>query len=101
MAMCIVISAEELAKLPVAFEGTATSVDGENVTLDVTQWFRGGDAAQVALTAPQGLEALIAGIAFEEGQTYLITATDGVVNYCGFSDVASPELRALYEEAFS
>jgi hypothetical protein len=101
MAMCIAISAEELAKLPVAFEGTATSVEGDDVTLDVTQWFRGGDAAQVALTAPQGLEALIAGIAFEEGQTYLITATDGVVNYCGFSDVASPELRALYEEAFS
>ena len=101
MAMCLAISAEELAKVPVAFEGTVTSVEGDDVTLDVTEWFVGGDAAQVALTAPQGFEALIGGIAFEEGGTYLISATEGVVNYCGFSDVASPELRALFEEAFS
>ncbi len=100
MAMCIVFSVEELAKAPVAFEGTVTSVDGDSVTLDVDTWFKGGDASQVTLTAPQGMEALIAGIPFEVGGQYLITAYDGNVNYCGFSGESTPEMRAAFEEAF-
>ncbi len=100
MAMCIVFSVEELAKAPLAFEGTATSVEGDTVTLTVDQWFKGGDAGQVILNAPQGMEALIAGIPFEVGGQYLITAYDGNVNYCGFSGPSTPELRAAYEQAF-
>ena len=60
-------SVEELAKAPLAFEGTATAVDGDTVTLTVDQWFKGGDAGQVILNAPQGMEALIAAIPFEVG----------------------------------
>jgi hypothetical protein len=100
MAMCIVFSVEELAKAPVAFEGTVTSVEGETITLDIDQWFKGGDAAQVVLHAPAGMEALIAGIPFEVGSQYLITAYDGNVNYCGFSGPSTPELRSAYEQAF-
>ena len=100
MAMCIQFSVEELAKAQVAFEGTVSSVDGDAVTLDVDTWFKGGDAAQVVLNAPQGLEALIDGFAFEEGAQYLITAYDGNVNYCGFSAKSTPEMRAAFEEAF-
>jgi hypothetical protein len=100
MAMCIQFSVEELAKAQVAFEGTVSSVDGDAVTLDVDTWFTGGDAAQVVLNAPQGLEALIDGFAFEEGAQYLITAYDGNVNYCGFSAKSTPEMRAAFEEAF-
>jgi hypothetical protein len=100
MAMCIQFSVEELAKAQVAFEGTVSSVDGDAVTLDVDAWFTGGDAAQVVLNAPQGLEALIDGFAFEEGAQYLITAYDGNVNYCGFSAKSTPEMRAAFEEAF-
>jgi hypothetical protein len=100
MAMCIQFSVEELAKAQVAFEGTVSSVDGDAVTLDVDTWFTGGDAAQVVLNAPQGLEALIDGFAFEAGAQYLITAYDGNVNYCGFSAKSTPEMRAAFEEAF-
>ncbi|HET7846302.1 MAG TPA: hypothetical protein VFL72_02345 [Acidimicrobiia bacterium] len=100
MAMCIQFSVEELAKAQVAFEGTVSSVDGDAVTLDVDTWYTGGDAAQVVLNAPQGLEALIDGFAFEEGAQYLITAYDGNVNYCGFSAKSTPEMRAAFEEAF-
>jgi len=52
------------------------------------------------LVAPEGMEALIGGVTFEPGQQYLITATDGVVNYCGFSGPATPELQALFDQAF-
>jgi hypothetical protein len=101
MAMCIMFSVEELAKAPLAFEGTVTSVEGETVTLDVDEWFKGGDAEQVVLHAPAGMEALIGGIPFEEGGQYLITAYDGTVNYCGFSGPSTPEFRAAFEEAFA
>jgi hypothetical protein len=100
MAMCIMYSVEELAKAPMAFEGTVTSVEGETITLDVDHWFKGGDAEQVVITAPAGMEALIAGIPFEVGTQYLITAYDGTVNYCGFSGESTPEFRADFEEAF-
>lgn len=100
MAMCIVFSVEELARAPLAFEGTVTTVEGATVTLDVDHWFKGGDAGQVILHAPQGMEALIAGIPFEVGGQYLITAYDGNVNYCGFSGPSTPELRTAFEQAF-
>ena len=100
MAMCIQFSVEELAKAPLAFEGVVTDVSGEAITLDVTNWFRGGDAESVTLEAPSGMEALIGGVPFAEGESYLITAYDGTVNYCGFSGPATAELRAAFAEAF-
>ena len=100
MASCIQFSVEYLAPMPVAFEGTVVSVEGDTVTLDVDHWFKGGDAAQVVLNAPQGMEALIGGFPFEGGTQYLITASEGNVNYCGFSGVSTPEMRAAFEEAF-
>jgi hypothetical protein len=98
--MCIMFSVEELARAPLAFEGTVTAVEGDSVTLTVDEWFKGGDAGQVVLNAPQGMEALIAGFPFEVGAPYLITAYDGNVNYCGFSGPSTPEFRAAFEQAF-
>jgi hypothetical protein len=100
MAMCIVFDVEFLAPMPVAFEGTVTEVEGDRVTLTADHWFKGGDASQVVINAPQGLEALIASFPLELGEQYLITATDGNVNYCGFSGPSTPELRSAFEEAF-
>lgn len=100
MAMCIVFSVEELAKVPLAFEGTVTSVDGSTVELEVINWYRGGDADRVVIEAPTGMEALIGGIPFTVGGDYLITAHDGTVNYCGFSGPATPDLRAAFQAAF-
>jgi len=100
MASCIQLSADILVDVPVAFEGTVTAIEGDVVTLDVDRWFTGGDATTVVVTAPAGLEALIGGIQFDMGATYLVSATDGVVNYCGFSGPATPELTAIFEEAF-
>ena len=100
LASCIQFSVEYLAPMPVAFEGTVVSAEGDTVTLDVDTWFKGGDASQVVLNAPQGLEALIDGFPFEVGTQYLITASEGNVNYCGFSGESTPEMRAAFEEAF-
>lgn len=102
MASCIMFSPEELERVAeIAFEGTVTVVDGDRVTLAVETWFRGGDAAEVALNAPQGMEALIGGIPFDVGERYLISAQGGQVNYCGFSGPSTPDLRAGFERAFA
>ena len=101
MLSCIMFSVEELARVAeIAFEGTVTSVDGSRVTLTVDHWFKGGDAAEVVLDAPQGMEALIGGIPFAVGDQYLITAQTGQVNYCGFSGPSTPEYRTAFEQAF-
>lgn len=100
LASCIVLTPDILDDVPLAFAGTVTSIDGELVTLAVDEWYVGGDAASVELSAPAGLEALIGSIEFTEGGQYLISAYDGVVNYCGFSGAATPELQAVYDAAF-
>ena len=100
MASCMALDPAILGEMPVAFEGTATAVEGDRVTLDVDHWFTGGDADEVVVTAPMGLEALIGGISFKVGETYLVSATNGTVNYCGFSGPATEELRAVFGEAF-
>jgi hypothetical protein len=99
-ASCLPVSAEYLADAPVAFEGTVTTVEGDTVTLAVEHWFTDGTASEAIITAPAGLEALIAGFDLEEGGRYLISAHDGVINYCGFSGAATPELRTVFEAAF-
>lgn len=101
MMSCLAFDPTVLAEMPLAFEGTASAVDGDRVTLDVDRWFKGGESDEVVLVAPQGLEALIGGISFQVGGQYLISATDGQVNYCGFSGEATPELRAGFESAFA
>lgn len=100
MASCIAFSVDQLATMPVAFEGTVTSIEGETVTLTVDRWFKGGDATTVEVHAPLGLEALIGSVPFAEGEQFLITAFDGTVNYCGFSGPSTAELRTAFEEAF-
>lgn len=100
LASCIVPSAEVLADVELALAGTATSIDGEFVTLTVDRWYKGGDSETVRLFAQSGLEALIGTIEFEVGGTYLLSAYEGTVNYCGLSGRATPDLQALYDEAF-
>lgn len=100
MASCMAFDPAILRDMPVAFEGTVTDVEGERVTLKVDHWFQGGDGEYVALIAPEGLEALIGGITFEEGEQYLISASTGHVSYCGYSGEATAELRAGFDAAF-
>lgn len=101
-ASCIAFTPQELANVAeIAFEGTVISVDGPEVRLSVDQWYKGSGQGEVVLNAPLGMEALIGGIPFVEGNQYLISAQGGNVNYCGFSGPSSPEYRSSFEEAFA
>ena len=98
--ICIQFSVDELARMPLAFEGKVTAVNGSTVELEVANWYKGGHAEQVVIEAPAGMEALIGGIPFNVGDDYLVTASEGTVNYCGFSGPATPEFRAAFQAAF-
>ena len=100
LASCIVVTAESIAQAPVAFKGTVDASEGGIVTLTIDQAYAGTDAQVATLVAPEGLEALIGGVEFVPGEQYLITAYDGIVNYCGHSGPATPELQALFDQAF-
>jgi hypothetical protein len=99
---CAVPSAETLATFDTAFAGTVTSLEDGTATLAVDQWYAGGDAATVTVTTPEkDLAALLMAVEFEKGKSYLVSATDGRVTLCGFTGETTPELQALYDEAFA
>ncbi len=98
---CVAFDVAFLREMPVAFSGTVTAISSEAVTLDVDRWYKGGSADLVAVRIPgQQTSAALDGVDFTEGQSYLVAATDGTVNGCGFSGPATPELEAAYGQAF-
>ena len=101
MTSCIPFDVAMLAAMPVAFAATATAVDGDSVTLDVDRWYAGGSAESVTIGVPAGqTSAALDGVDFAQGERYLLTATDGTVNGCGYSGPATPELAKAFAEAF-
>jgi hypothetical protein len=101
-AKCAMPSAQVLATFDTAFQGTVTSIDDGTVTLEVDRWYAGEEASTVTVEAPsKALEDLLLAVDFEEGRTYLVSADDERVTLCGFTAETSPELEALYEEAYA
>lgn len=100
---CAMPSADRLATFDTAFEGTVTALADGTATLTVDQWYAGGDGADsVTVTTPGGdLTELLTAVEFQEGRTYLVSATDGRVSLCGFSAEKTDELDGLYKSAFA
>jgi len=99
-AMCLPFEGETLSGMSPAFGGTVTAVNGGTAVIAVDRWYAGGDSENVEIQFTPGLEALIGTPDFEVGEQYLITATDGVVNGCGYSGLATPEYQAAFAAAF-
>jgi hypothetical protein len=99
----MVPNAEALATQTTAFEGTVTSLQEGTATLEVDRWLAGGESEQVTVAAPDDdLRALLSAVEFEVGKTYLVSAHErGQVTLCGFTAEKSPELEAMYTEAFA
>ncbi|WP_167736020.1 hypothetical protein [Nocardioides sp. 503] len=100
-AKCMVPNAELLSTAQVAFSGTVASVAADRVTIVPDRFYAGEPTDSVEVEAPPELmTALVGAVSFEEGQRYLVSANDGQVTVCGFSGPFSPDLEALYVEAF-
>lgn len=100
LASCLPFEVATLAEMSPAFAGTVTELTDRVATLEVDRWFTGGDAELVEVHYTPGFEALIGTPQLQVGQRYLITASDDVVNGCGYSGPATPEYEAAFEEAF-
>ena len=94
-AACQAPTVASLQEFVTAYEATATTVTGENVTLTVTEVFAGTPGT--TLTVEQVQEDT--GVLFTAGQTYLVAATDDFISPCD-SGPATDALRQLYTTAF-
>ena len=99
-ASCLVFDVETLADMSPAFGGTVIELSDSVATIEVDRWYTGGDAEIVEIQYTPGFEALIGTPTLEVGQRYLITATDGVVNGCGYSGLATADYEAAFAAAF-
>jgi len=102
MGSCIAFDVSILKDMSPAFAGTAASVADGSVTFDVDHWYAGGDADVVTVTQPDanGPISIEGGVTFEQGKRYLVTAANGVVNGCGYTTEATPDMEAQFAEAF-
>jgi hypothetical protein len=97
---CLPVTPEGLRAQEKAFAAHVIAVEGETVTLEVTERFVGEVADRVEVTQPEAIDSDFSSVAFELGESYLISAGDGTVRGCGLSGTDNPELRAIYEAAF-
>lgn len=101
MTSCLPFDVAILSAMPVACGGTVTAVDADSVSLDVDRWYAGGSADRVRVSVSAGQTSVVLdGVEFIEGQRYLLTATAGLVNGCGFSGKETAQLERAFAQAF-
>lgn len=100
-ARCAPPSPEILRSQDIALRATVTSVDGGTVVLEPEEVYAGAVGDTVEIAAPdESLVDLIGAPRFEEGESYLLAASEGEVVVCGHSGPAIPVLERLYARAF-
>ncbi len=85
MASCLVYDPANLPTFDVVFDGTVTAIDGDQVTFDVNEGWKGADGS-ITLTAPDIDIALVGPMPdFEVGGRYLVSAAESTINACGYT----------------
>ncbi|MDH3606373.1 MAG: hypothetical protein OER12_05200 [Acidimicrobiia bacterium] len=106
---------ETLANRDFAFDGTVTSVDGDQVTFLVNQWFRGDQVTEVTLTATgltggalteegvpleEEVTSIGGGLTLVDGERFLVAGSDIFVWSCGFTQSYDPAVAADWAAVF-
>ncbi len=85
MASCLRYEPAILPTFDVVFDGVVTAIDGDRITFDVKNGWKGVDN-NVTLTAPDSSPALLGPSPdFKVGGRYLVTSAEGNINSCGFT----------------
>jgi hypothetical protein len=93
---------ETLQNREVAFDGTVQSVEGDQVTFTVQQWFRGGEGDTVTLTsATGGAITPDAGAPLTPGARLLVAGDGGFAWACGFTQPYDEVVAADWAEALA
>ena len=100
VASCLVYDPANLPTFDVVFDGTVTAIDGDQVTFDVNEGWKGADGS-ITLTAPQVDVALVGPLPdFEVGGRYLVTASGSTINACGYTLDYDADTAAAWAAAF-
>jgi hypothetical protein len=97
---CLPVTPEGLLSQEKAFAAQVIAVDGDTVTLEVTERFAGEVADRVEVTQLDAIDSDFSSVVFEVSESYLVAAGDGTIRGCGLSGADNPELRAIYDAAF-
>ena len=98
---CLAVSPEGLLLQEQAFAARVLSIEGDTVTLEVTERFTGEVADRIEVPQIDAESGDFSGVPFEAGAAYLVAAGDGAMAGCGPSGTDSADLRAVYDAAFS
>lgn len=100
VASCLVYDPANLPTFDVVFDGTVTAVDGDQVTFEVNNGWKGADGS-VTLTAPQVDAALTGPLPdFAVGGRFLVTAAGSTINACGYTLDYDADTAAAWAAAF-
>ena len=100
VASCLMYDPANLPTFETVFDGTVTAVDGDQITFDVNEGWKGVDDS-VTLTAPQVDVALTGPLPdFAVGGRYLVTAAGSTINSCGYTLDYDAETAAAWAAAF-
>lgn len=97
---CLPVSPEGLLSQEKAFAARVVAVDGDVVTLEVTERFAGEVADRVEVKQDDAIDSDFSSVSFVLGSSYLVAAGDGTIRGCGLSGADNSELRAVYDAAF-
>ena len=104
MAMCVAAySPDTLTEREVAFAGTVTAMEGDDVTFDVEEVFRGDVGGTVTL----GGAELLGGITLDNpsalgvGDRVLVAGDGGFAWGCGFTQLYDEDVAATWRDALT
>lgn len=105
MLMCVEIySLETLAAREVAFDGTLTSIDGDLMTFEVNEAFRGVEGDTVTIGGGgvvAGDPALVGGPALQVGDRALVAGDAEFAWGCGFTQAYDEAVATSWRDALS
>lgn len=100
---CVELYAQQtLANRETAFDGTVVRVNGDQVTLIVNEWYRGGDEPEVTLAGASVLAGLTSagdGLSLAPGTRLLVAGDGGFAWSCGFTQPYDPAVAAEWAAA--
>jgi len=100
VASCLVYDPASLPMMDVVFDGTVSAVEGDQVTFDVNEGWKGADGS-ITLMAPDENVALTGPVPdFEVGSRYLVSASGGTINACGYTLDYDADTAAEWAAAF-
>jgi hypothetical protein len=101
VASCLVYDPANLPTFDVVFDGTVTAVDGDQVTFDVNEGWKGADGS-ITMTAPEVDVALVGPIPdFQVGGRYLVSASGSTINACNYTLDYDAATAAAWAAAFA